>query len=478
VVVGFYLAEAEMVRDPIVRRACAEEGLALLFIRAGLGAVRVPELLDQAARATGYDELKSAPLIFAGHSAGGPQAQRCTVEMAERAVALLQYRGGVPSAEAPIPPGIPALAMMAQFDEFWGEMRRADGTESWQRAVRYLAGFRAADARHLGSIVVEPGAGHFGWSRRNADYAALFIRKAARARIPRGGPEPAGRLPDLLSIAPESGWLTGLELDRDPECAPFADYRGDRAATSWHFDEEMARATLAYHRGLRGKKDQFIRWEDPHWVDAGVRHFFTQITWVDDGRTFQTHPVYADSYPVSKDGQGPRWALAGQPAGHAKVPILVRPVAGPIEAAGGTKLRLHHDALWPAGEHSRPTFLAYSEGDEEYRYTECVGMLPRGFRGLTEGQTQTIEFQAPSVLRPDSAPVPLEAVSDAGLPVEFYVAYGPARIENGRLVVAEIPRRARFPIEIKVVAYQVGRALDPKVRAATPVERVIRLDPR
>jgi hypothetical protein len=59
--------------------------------------------------------------------------------------------------------------------------------------------------------------------------------------------------------------------------------------------------------------------------------------------------------------------------------------------------------------------------------------------------------------------------------VEYYVAAGPAVIENGSLQLAEIPSRAKFPIEIRVVAYQCGRGLEPTVKAAAPVERTLRV---
>jgi hypothetical protein len=34
-----------------------------------------------------------------------------------------------------------------------------------------------------------------------------------------------------------------------------------------------------------------------------------------------------------------------------------------------------------------------------------------------------------------------------------------------------IPRRARFPIEVTVVAWQWGRSIEPKLQSATPIER-------
>ena len=65
----------------------------------------------------------------------------------------------------------------------------------------------------------------------------------------------------------------------------YADYSDDRGQAAWHFDREMAEATIAYHKDGFGKRDQFIKWEDTHWVDAGARFFFTKLTWVAPGST-------------------------------------------------------------------------------------------------------------------------------------------------------------------------------------------------
>jgi hypothetical protein len=71
--------------------------------------------------------------------------------------------------------------------------------------------------------------------------------------------------------------------------------------------------------------------------------------------------------------------------------------------------------------------------------------------------------------------VQLQAISDAGLPVECYVAFGPATIEAGTLRITEIPDRAAFPMTVKVVAWQYGRGTDPLVKTATPLEPTILL---
>jgi hypothetical protein len=358
--------------------------------------------------------------------------------------------------------------MLGQFDEFGGVMRRADGRETWEGGRDQIADFRAKNEGNLGSIVVESGAGHFAWSDRNAKYLAMFIRKSAKARIPAKGAT-------LKKIDPRRGWLTNLTINAPGEFPPasYDKYEGDRSKTAWHFDEEMARTNVAYHAGGFGKKDQFIKWNDPYWVDAGTRFFFTKLKWVGDGQTLEVHPEYAKVYPPQYKGRGPRWLDAGKPAGHSTAPIRIRPVSGPVAALGANTFRMHYDALMPAGSKARVTFMAYSAGDKNYRYTEIVGMMPRGFSGLKKGKTQTITFPPIGNIKFDAGPVELKATSDAGLAVEYYVAYGPGEITGGKLKIRELPRAATFPIKMKIVAWQFGRAVEPLVKTAVPAEQTI-----
>jgi len=474
---GMTLAERELVKDPQVRKACAREQLAIVFLKSGLGSVDLQKVLDELAKVSGYQELAAAPLFFVGHSAGGPQAKEAAVKMADRCFGVMQYRGGAPSWDLPVPAGVPALMMLGQFDEFGKKMMRDEsGRENWENGRDEMAAYRSKNPHNLGSVAIEPGAGHFAWSERSAAYFALFLQKAAQARIPQWAID-AKTPASCKTIDPSAGWLTDLTIapaGKHPP-TPYGDYRGDKAQAAWHFDRELAEATIAYHKGL-GKKDQFLRWTDPHWVDAGARVFFNDLKWIGDGQTFEVHPAYAESYPkVQKDGKGPRWPLAGQPVGHSQAPIQTRVVGGPVVAIGMNKFRMRCDALTPASDPGRATFLAFSEGDSEFRAAEQVGMMPKSFGGLKAGKEQKITFPPLGDQTSDAGPIPLQATSDSGLAVEYYVAFGPAVVENGKLKIAEMPARARYPIEVKVVAYQFGRGVPPLVATALPVEQTFRI---
>jgi hypothetical protein len=101
VTAGMTLVERELVKDAIIRRACAEEQLAIVFLNCGLAAPDLTRVLADLAAVSGYDELGHAPLFFVGHSAGGPQAKDCAIKFADRCFGMVQYRGGEPGGSTP-----------------------------------------------------------------------------------------------------------------------------------------------------------------------------------------------------------------------------------------------------------------------------------------------------------------------------------------------------------------------------------------
>jgi hypothetical protein len=67
----------------------------------------------------------------------------------------------------------------------------------------------------------------------------------------------------------------------------------------------------------------------------------------------------------------------------------------------------------------------------------------------------------------------LNGASDSGLQVSYYVRQGPAEIDGDRLRFTPIPRSAKRPIKVTVVAWQYGVA--GKTKSAQPVERSLYL---
>jgi hypothetical protein len=90
---------------------------------------------------------------------------------------------------------------------------------------------------------------------------------------------------------------------------------------------------------------------------------------------------------------------------------------------------------------------------------------------LKEGIEQKITFPDISDQTVETKSVKLNATSDAGVPVYYYVREGPAEVDGGILKFTKIPPRAKFPVKVTVVAWQYGRTTDPKLKSAEPVEQ-------
>ena len=90
---------------------------------------------------------------------------------------------------------------------------------------------------------------------------------------------------------------------------------------------------------------------------------------------------------------------------------------------------------------------------------------------LKEGAGQHITFPEIPDQQLGTKSLKLTASSDAGAPVYYYVREGPAEVDGDALRLTQIPPRARFPVKIRVVAWQYGRTIEPKLQTAEPVEQ-------
>ena len=106
-------------------------------------------------------------------------------------------------------------------------------------------------------------------------------------------------------------------------------------------------------------------------------------------------------------------------------------------------------------------------GDAKYKSMVQQAMIrvPQN----TEGAEQRISFPEMADVKAGKNPVKLNATSDTGLKVCYYVFEGPAEVDGDTLKFSKIPPRAKFPVLVKVVAWQHG--LPGKVKTAAPETR-------
>ena len=186
-----------------------------------------------------------------------------------------------------------------------------------------------------------------------------------------------------------------------------------------------------------------------------------------DGITFKLKPAFLPAIP-------PELVRAGTPLGHADGPIHLKVITGPAEQLGPDTFRV----AMGRGDERDIWIEEENDGNQEFRKAVQPGKLSIPAR-LTEGTPQQIHFDPIPDLRPTAAPIPLHASSTSGLPVRFFVNYGPAIAKGDRLVLNEIPKYARCPIEVEVIAYQWGRLADefgPAIQTAEPISRKFRIE--
>ena len=279
---------------------------------------------------------------------------------------------------------------------------------------------------------------------------------------------------------PRDGW----RIDAPPTApaAPYADYAGDARAAFWCFDEEMARATEAIHAGQRGKLPQLLSVTDGrHPVEQGNGEPVTpRFLPSEDGLTFRLKTAFLPSVP----GNSPKGALwtglpvgAALPAPEGGGPITLSRIVGPFVQTGPDAFRVQYGrAEYTANHRNNDLWLvAAHPGDERVRGIVQQAMVRAA--PVADGQPQTIEFPVIADQPVGVASLKLSAISSAGLPVEYYVPEGPAEVEGDTLRFTSVPPRAKYPIRITVVAWQIGRFVEPRVRAAERVERGFRLLP-
>ena len=146
--------------------------------------------------------------------------------------------------------------------------------------------------------------------------------------------------------------------------------------------------------------------------------------------------------------QVPRYYRAGNPGRKGNLPRSIRPrhTGGPI---------------WIQEEHP---------GDDQYRRAVQPGQMVIPQK-LAKGKPQSITFPKIENQKAGVKSVKLQATSDSGLPVDYYVVAGPAEVEGGFLKLTPIPTRSKYPLKITVVAYQWGRTIEPLFQSAEPVEQ-------
>lgn len=447
------------------------------FFRFDKGAGEVlAGMMNDLASESGYDELRFAPIIGIGHSATASWPFYLAAWNPDRTLACISVSGQWPFYRGePFAPDIwgdrnidtiPGLVTLGEYESADG--RAGEGLK--QRAAHPLMPM---------SMLACPAEGHFAPTEKKIEYLALYIRKAMQYRLPEQSPIDGPV--KLKAIDPtKQGWLVDrwrYNTEPTAAAAPVAEYKGDPKQAFWFFDEELAKATEVYQSACRNKKADLIGYvQDGKVVPQNPKaHQQVDLKFqpAEDGLTFKLTGVFLDIVPP---GRPVAWTglAEGAPVSHASGggPISVDRICGPIVKLSpdtfqvcfdkvGMNNKRRSNAIWFAATHA---------GDDEFKPAVQQALMNIPLRN-TKGKPQTITFAPIPDQAPGAGAIKLSATSDAGLPVRFYVLSGPANIDGDMLTLTEVPVRAKFPVKVTVVAWQYGRATEPAIKTAEPVEQ-------
>jgi hypothetical protein len=522
VVVGQHnMLEEGILEHPHFRKEMAKLGIAEIWITPVLDIwqnatnndtanQRFDAMLKALAEDSGYPELAFAPVIPIGHSAMASFPWNFAAWNPERTLAILSVKGdapqthlvgnGRPNADwsGRSIDGIPGLMVMGEYE--W-----------WEDRLDPALKFRAQHPSAPIAMLADAGRGHFDFSDALVDYLARFIRKAVEHRLPvnsrasqRGAAEklsagmekgsvyssaPASlRLPGrilLNPVNPRQGWrVDRWRKDAKPHApaAPFGKFTGNTNEAFWAFDREMALLTERFAANARGKQPQMIGYVQDGKVLPQTPNSHEQVRLrflpFADGITFKLEAAFLDS--VAAGNNPAKWTglTNGAPLSHATGggAIRISRICGPVRQIRDDTFALsfYRMGMTDSRRTGEIWFMAEHPGDRKFKSAvqQAQMRVPVASR---EGAEQRIAFPAIPNQKAGIKSFELSATSDAGVPVCYYVREGPAEIDGNRLRFTKIPPRAKYPVKVTVVAWQYGRAFEPKLRSAMPVERTFEI---
>lgn len=406
---------------------------------------------------SGYESLRTAPVVPLSHSAQASIPWNFAAWNPEKTLALISFHGDSPRStflccnhhnpdwEDRNVDGIPSLICIGEHE--WNDFRIAD-------AHRFIRQYPAS----IISLLCNAGRGHGDFSNEDLMYLLSFIQTAYELRVPSDW-NGEGR-PALRPVSRQEGWLADRWHKGLPPSAVtnfYDSYRGNRSVAFWYPTETMARWTESIYERERNKKTQYISWMQ----DGRILKPGEQVVYVCDGHGMEVHarPVFVDStYTRLSDD-------------HSVEPFHIKRQSGPFQIVNDSTFVYSpsKSGLLLSGGTG---IFAFSESD--FFYGHAVATLPLRSPGyLQEGKEQVLNFKELENIRAGTVSVELQASSSQKLPVQFYVAAGPAYVEGNHLILTNIPPGSRFPVSVTVVAWQPGSAIPPYVKTAEPVERTL-----
>ncbi len=438
--------------------------LSIVFDFNGVAQKAFNEMMDDLADISGYQELKFAPVVPMGHSALASYPWNFAAAMPERTLAVISIHGDAPLTDMtgsgkPNPDwgnrnidGIPGLIVIGEYE--WLEGR-----------IQPAIAFKKKYPRSAVALLADAGYGHFDYSDGLIDFLSMFLRKAAKQRLP--AVLPLNGPVNLKPLNPEKGWLVDrwrMNETLHASSAPWKQYRGDKTEAFWAFDKEMAKATERYYNRARAKTPQHIGYLNSGKLLPGAGSFIGyKLPFMpqSDGLSFNISAGFLDS------AQGKSLT-----SDHAKGKITISRICGPVQKINDTtfSIRFYRMGLDNPKRTGDIWLMASHPGDKRYKSTVQQANFKIPLRNEA-GAAQQLDFPRPPDQKVGVKGLTLGATSSSGEKVYYYVKEGPAEIRDNFLQFTKIPPRAKYPLKVTVVAWQWGRNIEPKLQSAKPIEQ-------
>lgn len=452
------------------REAMSELGMAIVWIAPGIdyqwdvknGCQKVfDKMLIDLADISGYEEIKTVPIVPLGHSAMATFPWNFAAWNPERTLAVISYKGDAPRTN---------LTGYGRENLEWGRIRNIDGIpglmiegeyEWWEARVNPALAFRMMYPESCISFLYDRGQGHFDVSNKVVDYITLFLKKAVLYRLPQN--QSRDREVTLKKINPQEGWLAERwfgNYKKRSKPAPLSQYKGNRHDAFWYFDREIAEATESYYKENINKKMRYISYHsDYKMIDFyKMRHSQYELSPnIKENLVFHLKPVFTDS-------------LHTKIITSSSTDLKINKINGPVEQVNDTTFRVHFYRIGLNNPRRTGDIWLFAQSEENDQYKSAVQQINiRIPYPQKEGEKQHILFSDLSDVPVGTEPIPLNATSDKGLNVSYYIKCGPAEIIGDKLILNKIPPRAKYPLKVTVMAWQYG--IRGKIQTADAVKR-------
>jgi hypothetical protein len=455
--------EQTLVESAEIRSVCSNYNIAIVWSDTQFyhdettGLKQIQNILNRFADISGYEELKTVPWIPIGHSATLKMIRDMARLKMDKLAFMIMNKNNNGFGYSPAVPTLTTYGEYVEWDSYNIDLRVPITKEkSYPNIVK-----ARTDNQLLISYYFDPNTGHFDCREELIKNIANWMNAICGVRFDSIG--------QLKSVFQEQGWVCQPPV---PGFSGFLPKKYEGASFSernnaWFPNYETALAAFMMANVKMNRKTQFAGFADSYgkYETGWWRAIMYNLPYkLNDNGTIEIFTVpyykmpqgaYANKFTEDKTSPdaGKLYSFVNktdsfQNSGN---PITVNEMSGNL-------VKIDNQTFKYVPRFDSPTYLiAREEGNTQFRTSVQPGRLL--FKEITNGKANLIKFEEiPDISIKKTIPVKLSATSTSGLPVNFFVGYGAAKIDkNNHLIILKdsLPPRTSFPYEISVTAYQL-----------------------